>query len=105
MSDNRDWQADMEMIEAYLEYRHLSNYPEQKLAGDPVANIIHYWLQQYAAEKERADNLESRHKSFLKVVQEATEHMTWRNEGNGTEIAIKLIYKWLEEHPAKEATE
>lgn len=43
MSDNRDWQADME----------LASRPE-------FANskMTMYWLQQYAAEKQRADKLE-----------------------------------------------
>lgn len=56
---SRDWQQDMEIIESYLEFRHLSYYPEQKLAGVPVVYIIQYWLQQYAAEKERADKAEA----------------------------------------------
>lgn len=69
----RDWQKDMNMIQAYIEHRHLTDYPEQKLAGEPVANVLHYYLQQYAAasnevcfwrgeateEKERADGLKA----------------------------------------------
>lgn len=55
----RDWNKDMNMIQAYLENRHLTDYTEQRLAGEPVANVIYYWLQQYAAEKERADKLQA----------------------------------------------
>ena len=50
---SRDWQKDMEMIKAYLENRHLTDYPEQRLAGEPVAKVLHYWLQE--AEKWRRE--------------------------------------------------
>lgn len=101
MSDKRDWQADMKLCE---DFQRGAGWATRDLIADQPQMSI-YWLQHYSTEKERADKIEAHHNSFLTVVREATEHMSWRNEGNGTEIALKLIYKWLEDHPGKEALE
>ncbi|MCA4755566.1 hypothetical protein H8Z60_23865 [Mycolicibacterium fortuitum] len=80
-------------------YRSLHNlHDEQRARASEYYNEM-------LAEKERAEKAEERHNGLLKVVQEATEYMSWRDEGNGPEIALKIIYKWLEENPVpKEET-
>ncbi|MCM3703829.1 hypothetical protein [Paenibacillus macerans] len=59
----RDWQKDMELIEQYEHAKTLVHgwIPQahgQDVPKEPVEEILKYWLQQYAAEKERADNLQ-----------------------------------------------
>ncbi|MWV44803.1 hypothetical protein GRF59_14375 [Paenibacillus sp. HJL G12] len=57
MSDKRDWQADLLIIKTYRKNR-TTSINEQTIKGVPVVDVIEYWLQQYAAEKERADELQ-----------------------------------------------
>lgn len=76
----RDWQKDMDDIRLWMETKHMVTlpYPEQTLRGEPLADILLCWLQQYAAasnevcfwkgeaaaEKERADKAEERIRSL-----------------------------------------
>ncbi|MNW52580.1 hypothetical protein D3C74_301050 [compost metagenome] len=58
LTEVRDWQKDMEIIDAYHKVHHLFDHPEQTFAGEPVVNMLQYWIQQYVADKERADKAE-----------------------------------------------
>ncbi|GAF10389.1 hypothetical protein [Paenibacillus pini] len=53
----------------------------------------------YREEKERADGLNERLNDFMLTVREATEYLSWRNDGDGNGKALKMIYKWLAENP------
>ncbi|MCM3701453.1 hypothetical protein [Paenibacillus macerans] len=60
MTEVRDWQKDMELIEQYEHAKTLVHgwIPQahgQDVPKEPVEEVLKYWLQQYAAEKERAD--------------------------------------------------
>lgn len=48
------------------------------------------------------EEAKERHNSFLTVVREATEFMSWRDQGDGSgcETALKLVYKWLVDNPS-----
>lgn len=48
---SRDWQKDMERVENFADYQQWIDDPE------PIEIVLKYWLQQYAAEKERGDRL------------------------------------------------
>lgn len=56
----RDWQKVVDDIRLWMESKHFINlpHPEQTLRGEPLADILLYWLQQYEVEKERAYKLE-----------------------------------------------
>lgn len=86
---NRDWQNDME--------RFAEQYNE-------AAAQLHKMCEMYEAEKGRADNYQNRYNSLIRLVQEVSEYLSWRNPGGlqGSELALKLIYKWLEENPRLE---
>lgn len=92
MSDNRDWQADMKDIQTWMENKHWVSmpHPEQTLNGEPLANIILHWLQQYAAEKERADK-ES--ELLLK---------TWRRavDAEAREQKLRFALEWAIKEPS-----
>ncbi|OXL83166.1 hypothetical protein BCV73_08800 [Paenibacillus sp. SSG-1] len=60
MSDNRDWQADMKRVEDFKFAQTLVNGIQPRFHGEnqmpePTIYALEYWLQQYAAEKQRAD--------------------------------------------------
>lgn len=74
-------------------YRKLHNLHEEQCAR------ASQYYNEMVAEKERADRLKERHESFMNAVQEATEYLTWRNEVNSKEKAIKIIYEWLANNP------
>ncbi|MCY9765091.1 hypothetical protein M5X06_32175 [Paenibacillus alvei] len=46
------------------------------------------------AEKKRADSL-------LDLVQKVSEEISWKNEGDGIDRALKMIYKWCHENPGR----
>lgn len=48
--------------------------------------------EEYAAEKKRADSL-------LDLVQKVSEKISWKNQGDGIDRALKMIYKWCDENP------
>ncbi|MGG3278815.1 hypothetical protein [Paenibacillus solani] len=105
---SRDWQTNEDRLQ---EIKAIAEAPGETFYGSitkegivlqdvaDASEDFEWLIGQVETEKERADKLEERHNSLLKVVQEATEYMSWRNEGNGPEIALKLIYKWLEANP------
>lgn len=64
---SRDWQKDMETVERFKYFQTLCHgipmlVHGQTEAPEPVEVALEYWLQQYAAEKERADKAEEREK-------------------------------------------
>lgn len=59
---SRDWQEDMELVERFKHFQTLCNSIHMPLlvhgqteAPEPVEIALEYWLQQYAAEKERVN--------------------------------------------------
>ncbi|OMD66027.1 hypothetical protein BSK62_13245 [Paenibacillus odorifer] len=42
----RDWQKDMDDVQGYLKNKHLVHHNEQTLRGEPVAEVLQYWLQE-----------------------------------------------------------
>lgn len=66
----RDWHKDMELVNNYKFSQTLHNEPKFDLAWkhllpEPEILVLEYWLQQYAAEKERADRFEQRNMVLL----------------------------------------
>lgn len=64
----RDWEKDMELVH-HAQYEFISMQPRHL---NTLIEALFYWLQQYAAEKERADKAEERAKELL--IQRANEH-------------------------------
>ncbi len=61
---NRDWNKDMELCQEHEYLKKLCSGWEPVSHGrsapvEDIEEILKYWLQQYATEKERADRLES----------------------------------------------
>ncbi|MEK5060503.1 hypothetical protein BK126_04535 [Paenibacillus sp. FSL H7-0326] len=61
---SRDWHKDMESVESFKRTQALLNGIQPTWHGEfskpePDVLILDYWLQQYAAEKERADKAEA----------------------------------------------
>lgn len=63
MTEVRDWQKDMKLVEDFKFAQTLVNgiqpmFHGQFAPSEPIQYALEYWLQQYVAEKERADELE-----------------------------------------------
>ncbi|GIO83492.1 hypothetical protein J25TS5_04240 [Paenibacillus faecis] len=54
----RDWHKDMNQVSQFMNAMTLHNAPPYEDI-EPTEVALHYWLQQYAAEKERADKAEA----------------------------------------------
>ncbi|OKP91399.1 hypothetical protein [Paenibacillus sp. P32E] len=55
MTQHRDWQKDMDDLNHYLKDRHSYHHAEQTLRGTPVADVLHYWLQEAKRLQESVD--------------------------------------------------
>lgn len=131
MPETRDWQEDWKHVEVHRHGKTLCNWPIQTLHGiieDDMERLA-YWMQEYkkiselydelkeqlarincdyhslkdkflnmreecGAEKKRADSL-------LDLVQKVSEEISWKNEGDGIDRALKMIYKWCHENPGR----
>jgi hypothetical protein len=86
---SRDWQKDMELLnqcgDSYMPYKETE-----------FSAMLPYWLQQYAAEKERADKLE--------MSLEATEGLTRAEtkRADGWREHVRKLNIWLEYAEARE---
>lgn len=76
---SRDWQKDMETVERFKYFRTLCHgipmlVHGQTEAPEPVEVALEYWLQQYAAEKERGDNLQEELNDLNYKYEDVSEH-------------------------------
>lgn len=75
MTEVRDWNKDMELCKEHEYLKKLCSGWEPKAHGQSVPledteDILKYWLQQYTAEKERADKAEAREKKLREAIEE-----------------------------------
>lgn len=62
MEQVRDWNKDKTSCEEML----MNNLKSSRAVLDETPEMPLYWLQQYAAAKERADKAEARKKNYVK---------------------------------------
>ncbi|SYX85911.1 hypothetical protein [Paenibacillus alvei] len=93
MPETRDWQAE------YQKKSELYDELKEQLAR---INCDYHSLktkflnmrEECGAEKKRSDSL-------LDLVQKVSEEISWKNEGDGIDRALKMIYKWCHENPGR----
>lgn len=80
---NRDWHKDMDLaVRSYPPSRRLIPRYNEVDPGEYLEEILFYWLQQYAAEKERADKAEERElklKDLLLEIERDCRPSGWYN--------------------------
>lgn len=93
--NKRDWQADMMECQMWRT-RTTSSLP----------SIGIHWLQQYAAEKERAEAAETREKKLKEAIETAIkEKAVWGDAGNALDVVVRYLSDTLSILYPKEETE
>lgn len=84
----RDWNKDMELCERMQRNEGWS--VRDQIAEQPQMSI--YWLQQYVAEKERADEAEAQEKKLREAIEEVLRDATkWENPYEGYNDLQKVL--------------
>lgn len=87
----------------------LEEYKKKAECYSELARIIsgqncdyHYWKSRYYVVNAERAKEEQRADSLLDLIKTVSEEISWKNQGDGIDKALKLIYKWLEENRPSE---